>query len=163
LKIKFPSWFTLFIFIVTLLITVNTFHLSPRARIIPLIFALPTLALLCSQIIMDLFSDRRKVKELNGHFNQEDNKEEAKPTDQLTGVRKNLKVLPLVFLLFMLMLVLLFGIIPGGVLFIILFNWFLDRSAWGKALIIGLGSGAVGYIVFVIILQISMWQGLVFK
>lgn len=149
--------------------TVVAFGFTPRARVVPLIVALPLMILSVMQLLTELFPEiYEKIKadkirkesevESGSRFELNDRiKVSGEPENE-----SNYKLSAAASVGFMLILMWLLGFIAGGIIYIIFYYRLFSRESWATSIVTALLVGAISYGLFGYILKANLWAGILF-
>lgn len=142
-----------------------SFNYSPKARLVPVPIATASIILILVQLYIqnfarnfDLHVDPSKLFKTSNAEAAISSTETKKTTVKKQGGGKEIVGLGVVLLF--LALVLLIGILPGVFLFIVGYMILIGKQKWYKALIYTTICEVVIYLLFVMMLKVQMYEGL---
>ena len=167
MRLNDRTLFTLAVFALVLVFLVLSLDYQPRARLVPLIIAVPTLLLTLLQLLIDM------VPAVSRRFSflQEydlfgfDTGRAAEPSEK-TGPSPNVYRRELNFaswLLLLMALIYFLGYLVAIPLFLILFLRLRSSESWLMTLSITAVTWAFVYVVFIVIMGAPLHQGVVWK
>jgi hypothetical protein len=166
-KIKGNLWMSLLMSFFFTLIVILSLGYPEKARLVPLVVAVPGLILSLVQLVYDLIGrpDKsqkdadEKDKGYSAMANQYQLEEEEMSA---TEVRKR-EWLMVAWIVFFLVIILLFGFWISIAAIILLFTRFYGKESWKMTLILT-GAGWLSiYLIFWVILQVPLFEGFLFK
>jgi hypothetical protein len=145
----------------------------PRARLMPLAISIVSIVLVAAQLIiqntkannMDLAIDTMELFGATGLKKEGRRKadEEAARTlekEIIQGVKESTS---LAILLGLFLLIYILGFVIAIPIFITLYFRFFNKAQWPRAIITGIGTVAVLYVFFSLLLQINLYPGIIGK
>lgn len=165
------SLFSLFLILFFAAVIVGAMGYNPKARLIPLMVALPCLGMAIAQFILDLVGDRAKLlsgeEEFSRGVMERFVREEV--TEQKNGEGKNESLRnvgrllkSILWILSFVALVFLFGFLIAIPTFT-LFYTRLKGESWSSSLFCAAGLWLAMYLPFVAIAKLSLYEGFVFR
>jgi hypothetical protein len=165
------SLFSLFLIIFFAAVIVGAMGYNPKARLIPLVIALPCLGMAIAQFIIDLVGDG--AKPLSGEeefsrgvmerFVREEVAEKKNREEKNESVRSVGALLKSVLWTFLFVaLVFLFGFLIAIPTFTLLYTR-LKGESWSLSLSCAAGLWLAIYLPFVVIAKLSLYEGFVFR
>ena len=164
MKLNDRTLFTFGVFVVVLAFLVLSLNYQPRARLVPLIIAVPTLLLTLFQLSIDMIP---AVSRRFSFFQEYDlfgidagrAAEESRPAGNV--FRRELSFAS--WLLLLMALIYFLGYLVTIPLFLILFMRFRSSESWRMTLSITAVTWAFVYVVFIVIMGAPLHEGVVWK
>ena len=150
----------LFFFIIIVAAVWLAFDFNAAARMMPLIIGVPTLILATVVLAMELASQRSgKPPKVEGGM---DGSRLGKnlTAEQARGVARSERSV-ILWLIALVIMIWLLGLLWSIPVFLILYQWLQGREPWRLTLSISLGTWAVVYLLFVQILKMELYGGLI--
>ena len=165
MKLKQPARFSLLLLLVAAVFLVTAMGFSPRAKVVPLVVSIPTVALLVLQVVSEMvpgLADRLAGLGQSMAVKQQTEailaNHEAASSGQTRhdGMRE---VAAFGSVLFLLVLILVTGLLAGSMLFVL---WMFRRVAdadWKVSVVYALSVSGLCYGLFILVLGTRMWNG----
>ena len=171
MKLKAKSFFSLFLILFFGVVIVGALGYNPKARLIPLVIALPCLAMAIAQFILDLGKGRkrgisgeeelfREVMEKVAHQEIVIDEEEKKEKKSSIEAKKLFN--SIFWILGFSALTFLFGFLITIPLFTILFMRY-KKESWRLSLSCAAGLWLSVYLSFVIAAKVTLYEGFIFR
>lgn len=165
------SLFSLFLILFFAAVIIAAMGYNPKARLIPLVVALPCLGMAIAQFILDLVGDRAKllsgeealfrgVVERVVHEEVIEKKDEKEKDEGLRSTGRLLK--SILWILLFVALVFLFGFLISIPAFTVL-HMRLKGESWSLSLSCAAGLWVAVYLPFAVIAKLSLYEGFVFR
>lgn len=176
MKMKPKSYFTLFYMAFFIVVIIGSIGYTRKARLIPLVVAIPCVGLSIAQFVLDLGKGRKKGRSIEDDLFrdvmekvglQEGVKEESKEKEAKKEEKSGLgRAKPLFKILFWILLfyvsIFLFGFLIAIPLFTILYMHF-QKERWRVSVACAAGLWLTVYLAFSVIAKISLHEGFVFR
>jgi hypothetical protein len=133
--------FNIVLLAATLYMAASAWGFPFRAKLLPLLMAVPAAALLLYLVLRDLFGDSEK--------------EGNKLTEEEAGRQKKI----FIYLLILLGLLLTVGLSAGLAVFLFLFVFFVGKEPWWISLALGAGMFLTVYLLFGVALHYRLFNG----
>lgn len=167
MRLNDRTFFTLAVFVLVLVFLVLSLDYQPRARLVPLIIAVPTLLLTLLQLLIDMVpAVGRRFSFLQEYdlFGIETGRA-AEPSEK-TGPTSNVFRRELHFaswLLLLMALIYFLGYLVAIPLFLVLFLRLRSSESWTITLSITAVTWAFVYVVFIVVMGAPLHEGVVWK
>lgn len=167
MRLNDRTFFTLAVFVLVLGFLVLSLDYQPRARLVPLIIAVPTLLLTLLQLLIDMVPAvaRRFSFLLEYDLFGIDTRRAAEPSEE-TGSSSAVYRRELNFaawLLLLMALIYFLGYLVAIPLFLILFLRLRSSESWPMTLSITAVTWAFVYVVFIVVMGAPLHEGVVWK
>jgi len=155
--------------VVILIFTVLAFDFTPRAKIVPLVIALPALILVFVQLIGEMLPNtvEKRSSTGGGMDNGSSGKvslnplQEGNETTPVSKGQEKKKLLAAISPAIMLVLMGIFGFIVGGMIYISAYYYIYGES-WLNMIVTPLLVGIIMYVLFGYYLKVNLWSGILF-
>lgn len=165
------NWFSVVILVVVMVFIFIAFDFTPRARVVPLVVAIPTFLLTFASLTGEVLSDAvkrkgRNTKQIDGNSGKTDRLKMGQSQEELEaepafGRQQRRKLLAAFSPIAMLVLMGLFGLIGGGMIYVAAYYYINGESRF-ITFVTPLLLGIMMYVLFVHFLRIDLWTGLFF-
>jgi len=152
------SVLSLFLFLILGLAVYQAFSFGPRARLMPLIIGIPTFLLSVAVLVAELVAQWRGKKRAGSAMDASRVEEPITPEEK--RVRSRRETAAVLWLLGLVVIIWLTGLIWAIPVFLILFLRLQGHEPWKVTLPISLGTWMVVYLLFVVILKMELYNGL---
>lgn len=169
LNLRRPNWFSVFIMVVILIFTILAFDFTPRAKIVPLVIALPALILAFAQLIGEMLpgtvekrsSTRGRMDNGSGGKVSLSQLPEGNETTPVSTGQEKKKLLAAMSPAVMLILMGIFGFIVGGMIYIAAY-YYINGESRVNMIVTPLLLGIIMYVLFGYYLKVNLWSGILF-
>ena len=154
------SAISLFLFLLACFAVYRAFDFNDAARLMPLIIGIPTLALSAVVLVMEIAAQwKGKPKSAQGALDGSRLGKDLSPKERRALARRELSLI--LWFVGLVVLIWLIGLLWTIPVFLVLFLWLQAREPWRLIVAISLGTWAVVYLLFVQILSMDLYQGLI--
>jgi putative tricarboxylic transport membrane protein len=151
---------SLFFFLLACLAVYRAFDFSFAARMMPLIIGIPTLVLSAVVLVTEIASQwTGKPRRAEGAMDGSRLGKDLEPLERRAMARREASVI--LWLIGLVVLIWLFGLLWSIPVFLVLFLRLQGREPWRLIIPVSLGTWAVVYLLFVQILSMELYQGLI--
>lgn len=138
----------------------SAFDFSSVARLMPLIVGIPTFVLAAAVLGMEIASQwTGKPKKAGGAMDGSRLGKDLSPQERRTMMRREGSMV--LWLIGLVVLIWLIGLLWSIPVFLALFLWLQGREPWRLIISISLGTWAVVYLLFALILKMELYGGLI--
>jgi hypothetical protein len=172
MKMKPKSYFNLFYIAFFIVVIIGSMSYTRKARLIPLVVAIPCLGLSIGQFVIDLGKGRKKGRSIEDdlfHGVMEKVHLEVPVEGEKKGEEKGEKASrakPLLRILFWILVfyfsILFFGFLIAIPLFTVLYMHF-QKERWKLSIACAAGLWLTVYLAFSVIAKIALYEGLIFQ
>jgi hypothetical protein len=171
MKLKPKSYFTLFYILFFAVVIIGSLGYTRKARLIPLVVAIPCLGMSIAQFFIDLRKGKKKGRSIeddlfHGVMEKVIHQEvvtEGEKEEEKTGMEKTKAFFKIIgWILIFYLSIFLFGFLIAIPLFTILFMRF-ERERWFLSAACAAGLWLTIYLSFSVAAKISLYDGLVFQ
>ena len=181
MKMKPKSYFTLFYMAFFIVVIIGSMGYTRKARLIPLVVAIPCVGLSIAQFVLDLGKGRKKGRSIEDDLfrdvmekvglqegvtegaKEKEAKKEEKKMEEKSGLGRAKPLFKILFWILVFYLsIFLFGFLIAIPLFTILYMHF-QKERWRVAVGCAAGLWLTVYLAFSVIAKISLYEGLVFR
>lgn len=146
-------------FLISGLAVYQAFSFDPRARLMPLIIGIPTFLLSTAVLVVELVAQWKGKKQTGGAMDASRVKEAA--TEEEKRSRSRREIAAVLWLIGLIVIIWLAGLLWSIPIFLILFLRLQGHESWKLTLPISLGTWAVVYLLFVLVLKMELYTGLI--
>lgn len=171
MKLKPKSYFTLFYILFFAVVIIGSLEYTRKARLIPLVVAIPCLGMSIAQFVIDLGKGRKKGRSIeddlfHGVMEKVIHQEvvtEKEKEEEKTGMEKTKGFFKIIgWIVIFYISIFLFGFLIAIPLFTILFMRF-ERERWFLSAACAAGLWLTIYLSFSVAARISLYDGLIFQ
>jgi len=151
---------SLFLFLLACFAVYRALDFNDAARLMPLIIGVPTLVLATVVLVMEITAQwKGKPRSTEGALDGSRLGKDLSPKERRAMARRELSLI--LWLVGLVVLIWLVGLLWSIPVFLVFFLWLQAKEPWPLIVAISLGTWAVVYLLFVQILSMDLYQGLI--
>jgi len=150
-------YFTLLLLVFILTIVIMSFGYDPKTRLMPLLVGIPTACLLIFQVVIQFNPRLQRFFEIDLFYSSSLTKSKAQQPKEKGSLTFHFTIIFIYFIFIFLL-----GFTIGTPLYLCIFLKTYGKQPWLKSIIASGIAGGVLYLIFNVVLQFYLFEGLLF-